>query len=196
MLLRKRSSSTGKEIKLQHHPQKNLSAQPVHQLKVLTLLFIWLTFRPPLNLALTPAQVHNAPGLGPDCMPWIPAAWVYSRSEACQQRAHEESSSCRVKLLVMSRWYFHIPDRHWVWIWDVARSGERHRYGCNWCVNVSRVCARVCVYHLKTIAMCSALGCMGFFVRYALHKGHVSSCITALSTFSFWSTADTTSTAV
>ncbi|TNN82630.1 hypothetical protein EYF80_007148 [Liparis tanakae] len=76
-------------------PQKNLSAQPAHRLKVLTLLFIRLTFRPRLKLALTPAQVHNAPRLGPDRMPRIPAAWVYSRSEACQQRAHEESSSCR-----------------------------------------------------------------------------------------------------
>lgn len=40
------------------------SAQPALQLKVLTLLFKLLTFSPLLKFALTPAQVHNAPGLG------------------------------------------------------------------------------------------------------------------------------------
>lgn len=85
---------------------RNQGAAPSHPktlcptalpLKVLTLLFKLLTFRPQLKFALTPAQVHNAPGLGPDRMPQIPGAWVYLWSKACQR-----SSSCCVRLLVMS----------------------------------------------------------------------------------------------
>lgn len=66
--------------------------------------------------------------------------------------------------------------------------------GVTECVNVSRVCASLCVYDTQTIAMCNAYRCMGFFVRYALHvhKGHVSSCFTMLFTYSFSNIADTT----
>lgn len=50
------------EAAVPSHPKP--PAHPALQLKVLTLLFKLLTFRPLLTFALTPAQVHNAPGLG------------------------------------------------------------------------------------------------------------------------------------
>lgn len=54
------------------------------------------------EVCMPPAHVHNAPGLGPDRMPQIPAVWVYSGSKACQQCTHEQSSSCCVRFLLMS----------------------------------------------------------------------------------------------
>lgn len=59
----------------------------------------FLTFA---EVCMSPAYVHNAPGLGPYHMPQIPAVWVYLGSKACQQCTHEQCSSCCVKLLVMS----------------------------------------------------------------------------------------------
>lgn len=107
------------------HPKP--AAQPALQLKVLTLVFKLLTLRPLLRFALTPRASAQCPRLGPDRMPQIPGAWVYLWSKVCQQ-----GSSCCVKPLVMRLRYFRIPNHQWVWIREVARSGEWHRYGCNW----------------------------------------------------------------
>lgn len=63
---------------------------------------------------LDPCASAQCPLVGSDCMAQIPGAWVYLWSKACHLLAHEQSSSCCVKLLVMSLWYFHIPNYQWV----------------------------------------------------------------------------------
>lgn len=54
------------------------------------------------EVCLDPCTFAQCPWLGPDRMPQIPGAWVYVWSKACQQRTHEQRSSCCIKLLVMS----------------------------------------------------------------------------------------------
>lgn len=170
-------------IKLQHrHNSNHLLALPSSWKFWPCCWNLWL-----FNLC-TSAQ-HTRLKL--DSMPWIPGAWVYLRSEACQRQAHEWSCSCcMVKLLVM------MPE-HTKPSWSVDfRSGTDTDTGVA-DVRMCLVCVLDWVFMMQNCsrvwAMRHEYGCLGLLVSYVQRHASLGIIIPSITSKN---SADTTWNAV